>query len=212
MAPKRKRSSQLRQQLILSGLEELDQHGFEDFSIRRIAKTCGVSCSAPYKHFENKQDFIIQIFSYINEIYHERQNKTIARYAHCSTRQQILEVSLDYVRFLTEYPQFRRIIMQNYQNFDEKYRLLRGQLSVATYDLVSRYCAEVNMPDSVRRWKTFIMRSIIYGAALFFDNKEMEFNVENLQIVRSLLDREFDLSWQYTETVPSVTKEPDETE
>lgn len=196
MKSNRKEPSHLRQRLILAGLEELNQYGFEEFSIRRIAKTCGVSCAAPYKHFENKQDFITQIFGYINDIYHQRQAKTIARYAGCSTRQQLVEVSLDYIRFLGEYPHFRRIIMQNYQSFEKKYRCLRGQLSSCTYDLVSRYCEEVNMPDNVRRWKTFIMRSIIYGAALFFENGEMEFTEENLQIVRSLLDREFDLPWQ----------------
>ena len=184
MRSNKTKSSHLRQRLISAGLQELDQHGFETFSIRRIAKTCGVSCAAPYKHFENKQDFIAQIFAYINDIYHQRQAKTLTRYAGCSTR----------------------IIMQNYQNSEEKYRCLRGQLSSCTYDLVSRYCKEVNMPDDVRRWKTFIIRSIIYGAALFFENGEMEFAEENLQTVRSLLDREFGLPWQLDPVSPPPAK------
>ena len=206
MRSNKTKSSHLRQRLISAGLQELDQHGFETFSIRRIAKTCGVSCAAPYKHFENKQDFIAQIFAYINDIYHQRQAKTLARYAGCSTRQQLVEVSLDYIQFLGEYPHFRRIIMQNYQNSEEKYRCLRGQLSSCTYDLVSRYCKQVNMPDDVRRWKTFIIRSIIYGAALFFENGEMEFTEENLQTVRSLLDREFGLPWQLDPVSPPPAK------
>ena len=41
--------------------------------------------------------------------------------------------------------------------------------------------------------KTFVIRSIIYGAALMFDNGELPYTEENRQHVRYLIDREFDL-------------------
>ena len=40
-----------RDQLIQAGLEELTEHGIQNFSTRRVAKKCGISCAAPYKHF-----------------------------------------------------------------------------------------------------------------------------------------------------------------
>ena len=49
------------------------------------------------------------------------------------------------------------------------------------------------MPDDVRMRKTFIVRAIIYSAALFFDNGELEYSEKSMQSVRSLLEREFDL-------------------
>jgi len=83
--------------------------------------------------------------------------------------------------------------MQNYEGFDEKYRALRSKLSVRTYDLVTKYCTEVNMPPEVRHRKTFIVRSVIYGAALFFDNNELQYTEDNMKMVEAMLDREFDL-------------------
>lgn len=182
-----------RDQLILAGLEELNQHGIQGFSTRRVAKKCGVSCAAPYKHFKDTKEFIAEILKYINRLYDQRQKKTLQKYAHCDSRTQLLQVSLDYIRFLAEYPELRRVIMQNYKDSDAAFRSLRGQLSYQIYRVVAQYCRDVQMSDEARRRKTFLVRSIIYGAALFFDNGEMAYTEENMNMVAAMLDREFDL-------------------
>lgn len=183
----------MRQRLILAGLDEINEFGFQNFSTRRVAKRCGVSCAAPYKHFEDTQAFIAEIFGHMNGIYDRRQQAVLEKFAQADTRTQLIEVSMEYIRFLVENPQFRRIVMLNFQDCDEQYRVLRGQLSVKTYEVVSRYCDEVGMPPDVRRRKTFIVRAIIYSAAMFFDNGELEYNEKNLAEVRALMSREFDL-------------------
>ena len=48
---------------------------------------------------------------------------------HDSAREQLVQVSMHYIRFLTEHPAFRRIVMQSFQDCDEEYRVLRGQMS-----------------------------------------------------------------------------------
>lgn len=181
-----------RDQLIQAGLEELTEHGIQNFSTRRVAKKCGISCAAPYKHFKDTKELIAAVLDHINQMYNERQKKMLAQYAGCDSKTRLLQVSLDYIRFLTEYPEFRRIIMQNYKDCDEAFRSLRGQLSYQIYKIVSQYCRDVHMPDDVRRRKTFLVRSIIYGAALFFDNGEMEYTQENMDMIAALLERELD--------------------
>ena len=182
-----------RERLILAGVEELNAYGVQHFSTRRVAKACGVSCAAPYKHFKDTHAFIAEILGYINRQYDAEQHVLLEKYEDASVREQLVQVSLHYIRFLTEHPAFRRIVMQNFQNCDEEYRVLRGQMSIKTYEVVSLYCEEVQMPPDVRRRKTFIVRAIIYSAALFFDNGELEYNRKNLKQVRELLEREFDL-------------------
>lgn len=182
-----------RERLILAGVEELNAYGVQHFSTRRVAKACGVSCAAPYKHFKDTHAFIAEILGYINRQYDAEQHVLLEKYEDASVREQLVQVSLHYIRFLTEHPAFRRIVMQNFQNCDEEYRVLRGQMSNKTYEVVSRYCAEVKMSPEVRKRKTFIVRAIIYSAALFFDNGELEYNEENMEQVRALLEREFDL-------------------
>lgn len=182
-----------RERLIRAGVEEINEFGVRDFSTRRVAKRCGVSCAAPYKHFKDTNEFVAEIFGYMNGLYEARQRAVLARYADSSTRTQLIEISLDYIRFLVEHPEFRRMVMQKFQDCDEEYRCLRGQLSTLTCQTVTRYCEEMGMPEDVRRRKTFIVRAIIYSAAMFFDNGELEYNEQNMETVRSLLDREFDL-------------------
>lgn len=182
-----------RERLIRAGIEEINEFGVRDFSTRRVAKRCGVSCAAPYKHFKDTNEFVAEIFGYMNGLYEARQRAVLARYADSSTRTQLIEISLEYIRFLVEHPEFRRTVMQKFQDCDEEYRCLRGQLSTLTCQTVTRYCEEMGMPEDVRRRKTFIVRAIIYSAAMFFDNGELEYNEQNMETVRSLLDREFDL-------------------
>ena len=182
-----------RERLIRAGVEEINEFGVRDFSTRRVAKRCGVSCAAPYKHFKDTNEFVAEIFGYMNGLYEARQRAVLARYADSSTRTQLIEISLEYIRFLVEHTEFRRTVMQKFQDCDEEYRCLRGQLSTLTCQTVTRYCEEVGMPEDVRRRKTFIVRAIIYSAAMFFDNGELEYNEQNMETVRSLLDREFDL-------------------
>ena len=56
----------MREVLILAGIDEINAHSVTDFSIRRVAEACGVSCAAPYKHFKDKREFIASIIEYVN--------------------------------------------------------------------------------------------------------------------------------------------------
>lgn len=183
----------LQDQLILAGIEELNENGIQNFSVRRIANKCGVSCAAPYKHYKDKQTFIAAILTYIDEKWEARQSAVADRFASSPTRKQLLEVCMEYIRFLVENPHLRSIIMFKFDVMDREFSILRGKLSKPTYTLVSKYCEEVGMPADVRRRKTFVVRSLIYGASLMFDNGELEYTPENQDFVAYSIDREFDL-------------------
>ena len=182
----------VRDKLIIAGLKELNAHGVQNFSVRRTASECGVSCAAPYKHFADKQDFIAAIIRFGNSQWKERQRKIVDMYP-SPRRKQILEISLEHIRFLVENPYFRSLIMLKDAPLDTQYARSRGKLSRLAMRLIRRYCAEVGMDEKTAKVKTYIVRSLIYGAALMFDNGEMEYNEENMEAVAQAIDREFDL-------------------
>ena len=182
----------VREQLIIAGIQEINKYGLQSFSIRRIANECGVSCAAPYKHFKDRQSFIAAIIDYINRQWAERQQKILEAFPN-DTRKLLVETSLDYVRFLVENPHYRSIIMLKDEEFDSEYTNLRGRISGLSQELIKRYCKEANMPEDSEKRKTYIVRSLIYGASLMFDNGEMEYNEENMRFVEISIDREFDL-------------------
>lgn len=182
----------VREQLIIAGIGEINKYGLQSFSIRRIANECGVSCAAPYKHYKDRQSFIAAIIDYINKQWFERQQKILRAFPN-DRRKQLVETSLDYVRFLVENPHYRSIIMLKDEEFDSEYRNLRSKISGLSQELIKSYCKEVNMPLEIEKRKTYIVRSLIYGASLMFDNGEMEYSEENMRFVECSIDREFDL-------------------
>lgn len=56
-----KGDTQLKERLIQTGITQLTLKGVEGFSLREAAKSCKVSCAAPFKHFKDKQDFFQEI-------------------------------------------------------------------------------------------------------------------------------------------------------
>jgi AcrR family transcriptional regulator len=51
----------LKEALIVAGLEILSEHGIEGLSLRKVAKKIGVSHTAPYNHFPDKQALLAAI-------------------------------------------------------------------------------------------------------------------------------------------------------
>ncbi|MDD6023313.1 MAG: TetR family transcriptional regulator [Oscillospiraceae bacterium] len=192
MAASEKRQSK-REALIKAGVEEINKHGITGFSIRRVAETCGVSCAAPAKHFGDRKGFIAAIISYVNSQWHERQREIMDRYSG-DLRKEIVELSVGYVQFLVEHPHFRSILMLKDDEFDNSYHKLRGELSSPTQKLVAAYCEKVHMDEATRERKQYVIRALIFGAALMFDNGEMEYCDRMIENVRYNIDREFDLA------------------
>ena len=54
-------SESVREKLIIAGADEISRHGLTNFSLRRVAAACNISCAAPYKHFKNKEELILEI-------------------------------------------------------------------------------------------------------------------------------------------------------
>lgn len=181
-----------RMQLIEAGIEEINTHGVTGFSCRRVASACGLSCAAPAKHFGDRNGFLAAIIDYVNGLWAEEQAR-ILEANEGSLRRQIVEESVGYVEFLGKNPHYRSILMLKDDEFDNTYHKKKGEVSSPTQKLIADYCAEVGYTDEQRIRKTYVIRSLIFGAALMFDTGEIPKTQETLEMVRQCIDREFDL-------------------
>ncbi|MDD7289412.1 MAG: TetR/AcrR family transcriptional regulator [Clostridiales bacterium] len=186
------RRNSKREDLIKAGIQEINKHGIAGFSMRRIADDCGLSCGAPYKHFENRKDFIAAVIEYVNGQWRVRQQELLDQYAG-DLRRQIVEMSVGYVEFLMEHPHYRSILMLKDEEFDNTYHRLRGELSSPTQQLAQQFFDSVGMDDFTSRRKVYVVRSLIFGAVILMDNGEMAYNQETLEFIRFSINREFDL-------------------
>lgn len=186
------RNKNMRQLLIEAGIEEINRAGVANFSVRRVAQECGVSCAAPYKHFKDKRDFIASVINYVNDQWSERQEEILAA---CGgeMRRQIVEVSVGYVRFLMEKPWFRAILMHKDEEFDSLYHHSRGKMSVQSRKLESDFLTVSGWtPETVKR-KLHVVRAMLYGTIFLIDAGELEYGDAVEEQIRSFIDREFDL-------------------
>lgn len=158
-------SIDLRQRLIQEGMRELSESGVQGVSLRRIAQNCGVSCAAPYKHFQDKQALLLAVANAFNEKWRQCQQRAVAEVAHCDAAAQIRAVCKAYLLFLRDNPAFCALITQK----DEKSgkwqpdQLFDG--STVTKRLIVQYAAEHGLSEEETYCRTYAIRAIFYGVS-----------------------------------------------
>lgn len=95
---------------------------------------------------------------------------------------QIVEMSTGYVQFLAENPHLRAILTLKDRDFDNVYHRVRGELSSPTQRLIQRYCQEEQLDEETRQRKVYVVRSLIFGAAIQFDNGELPYSEHTLKM------------------------------
>ncbi len=178
--------AELRERLIVYGIEEIETHGLTDFSLRRVATKCGASCAAPYKHFKNKDELILEILRFINRQWALLEQQLFQIY---SGRDLLLELCMANVRFRLGNPHFAAVLTVAAKDMDPRQRETVGKTMTNIDALAAAYCAEKGVPaDSMRL--TYKLRSLVYGAALLIGNGELPNTPETLTMVRDALEKE----------------------
>ena len=180
----------LREELILAGIDEINIHGANGFSVRRVAEACKVSSAAPYKHFKDKKEFITAIIDYVNEQWAVAQDQVLSK---CSDdpREQMVAVATFYVQFLMEKPYYRQILMLKNADFDNLYHRKRGEINSVTEKIMYRVKEAYDLPEDVWARKKLLVRSLLFGAVFMFDSGEIRYTPESLEHIRQIIDREF---------------------
>lgn len=180
-----------RDALIEAGIREIHTYGMQNFSIRRIAASCGVSCATPYKHFKNRDEFILAMFRYVNTQWAAVHAKIVE--APLSAKERILETCITYIHFLVDNASYHSLVLTKNENLTESQIRERSEISKESRKLIDAYCREVNMPEEDRIRKTFLVRSLLYGAAIMIDNGQLENSDSTYAMIRTTIAREFDL-------------------
>ena len=181
----------LRDALILAGIEEINQHGISDFSMRHVAQICNVSCAAPYRHFKDKKHFIEAIIQYVNGIWAQRQ-QLILNECSADRREQLTELSVQYICFLMEKPFYRSVLMLNGDGFNNLYHKNQSSSKSLAQQIQDELQKETGLDDEAWQKKQIMIRSLIFGMVFLFDAGEFEYNEKTMGHIRALIAREFD--------------------
>lgn len=182
----------LRQELILAGIDEINIYGANGFSVRRVAEACHVSSAAPYKHFRGKREFISAIIDFVNEQWAVVQDEVLAN-CEDDPRSQIVAVAVAYVRFLMEKPYYRQILMLKNADFDNLYHRKRGEVNSRTEQIMGRIREKYGLSEAVWHRKALMVRSLLFGAVFMFDSGEFAYSEQALEDIRYVINREFEI-------------------
>lgn len=99
----------LKSELIREGLLLLDKEGYEGFSLRKVARACNVSQTAPYRHFKNKDELITAIMVEAMEAFNHSLEEAILKYPD-DPKKQLKEMGVSYIRFFSENPEYLHLL------------------------------------------------------------------------------------------------------
>ena len=101
MPSKKYHHGDLKNALIKAGVEILAKEGVDGLSLRKVAERAGVSHSAPYAHFPDKQSLIAAISTEgFNQLYTELE-AAVSPHSR-NPKKQLIEGAKAYVRFAEE--------------------------------------------------------------------------------------------------------------
>lgn len=181
-------ASELRERLIVYGIEEIETHGFTDFSLRRVASKCGASCAAPYKHFKNKDDLILEILRFINRQWGLLEQQLCVLYGD-DTRRLLLELCMANIRFRLGNPHFAAVLTVAAKDMDVRQRETVGETINKIGELAALYCEQRGKAEDAVLL-TYKLRSFVYGAALLIGNGELPNTPKTLLMVKSAIEKE----------------------
>lgn len=182
-------TEELKDKLIIAGINELETHGSEDFSLRRVAYACGVSCAAPYKHFKNKEGLIIEILKFYYRQWKLLEEQIIQVHG-SDIRRLILELSMANIRFRLANPNYRFLFTLNNEAFadakHEEIANMNGRIS----EYIQKLCSKEECSKDKTDAMVMNVNAIIFGSAMLLE-AESEENIEKgLEIVRKRLKQE----------------------
>lgn len=98
----------LKTELIQKGLLIFSKEGYEGLSLRKVAKACGVSQTAPYRHFKDKDELITAITIHAMRLFDLSLQQAARRPG--DPGEQLREMGVAYVHFFVANPKYLKLL------------------------------------------------------------------------------------------------------
>jgi len=96
----------LRISLIEAGIKLINQEGAKKLSLRKVCALCGVSQTAPYSHFQSKEDLWKAMQDYVIEQFMEVLENAITSCSNQNDPSVLIQMGKSYVIFFINNPQY----------------------------------------------------------------------------------------------------------
>jgi AcrR family transcriptional regulator len=189
--------------LIQKGLIILVKEGYDKFSLRQVAKACGVSQTAPYRHFKNKDELILAIATEATQKFNGVLQGAVDKYPGDS-ESQLKEMGCAYIEFFVNNPEYLHLIFLS----DITKKLLGGHAERAENNAciadfkrtgdpfgvflktVERYHDEYKSrtddPMSLEELVLYCW-GLVHGISILLSRNDFPFNEDSLSLSRKMI-------------------------
>lgn len=168
----------LREALLEAGLELLRDHGAEALGLRELARQAGVSRTAPYRHFENKEALIaaiaeqgfLRLQAYLDEA-RTREGKDIERW--------FLEAGRQYIRFAAAHPEHLKVMFGPYITYEPELHTRLHAVGEATFGRLVEMVVHAQQAGLVRAGDpinvSLSVWSLVHGFSMLLVHNRLDF-------------------------------------
>ena len=182
----------LREVLISSALEILKEGTLQDLSLRALARKAGVSQTAPYRHFEDKEALIVVLIQEGSTILQE--NMVEASKQATEPVEQLIHLGVAYYDFAQEHPAHFRLMfggnLENKEKHEHLFEIEKRGYDVLE-DVISSCMKLPGAPELPANLIRFTCWSLVHGLASLILNDVMNDDVpkgENKrEVVRNVI-------------------------
>lgn len=168
----------LREVLISSALEILKEGTLQDLSLRALARKAGVSQTAPYRHFEDKEALIVVLIQEGSALLQE--NMVLACQISDDPVEQLINMGVSYYDFSQDHPaHFRLMFGGNLENHEKHAHLFEEEKK--GYEILEQVTSKLmELPHSPELSPSLIRLtswSLVHGLASLILNDVMNDDV-----------------------------------
>lgn len=181
----------VRERLLLSALRELEEHGFRDFSLRRVASSAQVSCAAPYRHFKSKDELILAVIRHVRDGWYLLCEQIGSVYKSDSAA-QLVELCTSGVRFWLANASFRSVLFGGISGSDRERRKELRLFDKPIQDCIESLSLSFGLDAAKTERLSYSALAVFWGTVMLAassDGAAIELCIKNMRSeLYSLLD------------------------
>ena len=181
----------LKEALILTGIEQIRTEGIHSFSLRKVAAKCGVSYAAPKNHFSDKNELIRAMQDHVSLDFTKYLKSTYINHKNSDT--VLIELGKCYVSYFINNPHFYSLFFQT-ENKKNTVVLTKSNEIISNFEpfiffssIATQHLKEKGVDENCISNTIITMWSIVHGLTSLFVFSFFHYDESPIQLTEKLL-------------------------